>query len=85
MEHPVYLLSRSERKSLELVRSVVQLPHYLLIDDYDTCFDLQSLNKLSTVFEYAAKAGTTVLVTAKEQISSITNRYMISGGVIEKI
>ena len=82
---PVYTLSRSEKKSLELVRAIVQLPHYLLLDDYDTYFDNHSLNKLSAVFEYAAKSGTTIMVTSKQQIGSLLNNYMINGGVLEKL
>jgi len=82
---PVYTLSRSEKKSLELVRAVVQLPHYLLLDDYDTYFDNHSLNKLSAVFEFAAKSGTTIMVTSNQQIENLSNNYIINGGVLEKL
>ncbi|MCF7920731.1 MAG: ATP-binding cassette domain-containing protein [Candidatus Cloacimonetes bacterium] len=85
INHPIHTLSRSEKKSLQLIRAVVQLPHYLLIDDYDTYFDNSSLNNLSAVFEYAAKAGTTLVITTKQQISNLTHNYIISSGVLHKL
>lgn len=85
LKEPVYTLSRSQQKSFELVRAVVQLPHYLLIDDYDTFFDNSTLNELSSVFEYAASAGTTVLVTSRKQVSSVLIGYKIEEGKLEKL
>lgn len=85
LPHKAETLSRSEGKTLELVRAVVQSPHYLMIDDFDISFDSHSLNQISPVFEYAAKKGTTIIVTAKAKISYILTSYILNGGVLQKL
>lgn len=85
LKDPVYQLSRSQQKSMELIRAVVQLPHYLLIDDYDTFFDNNTLNLLSSAFEFAASAGTTIITTSLKQITSVLVCYKIQNGVLEKL
>ncbi len=77
-------LSRSETKSLELIRAIIQQPHFLLLDDFDTCFDNTSLNNLTDAFDYAAKAGTAVVITTRKKFEGITNSYTISAGEVIK-
>ncbi len=78
------ILSRSETKSLELIRAIIQQPHFLLFDDFDTCFDNTSLNSLTDAFDYAAKAGTAIVITGKKKFEGITNSYIINAGEVIK-
>ena len=40
---------------------------------------------VKSVFEFAAKSGTTIVVTSKQQIENLSNNYIINGGVLEKL
>ncbi|MDP8221122.1 MAG: ATP-binding cassette domain-containing protein [Candidatus Stygibacter frigidus] len=81
----VKTLSRSEIKTLELIRAVIQQPHFIFIDDFDTYFDNSSLENLTKVFDYAAKAGTAIMITTRTKFEGITSSYAINSGEIHKL
>ena len=85
LDHKVKTLSRSEIKILELIRAIIQQPHFLLIDDFDTYFDNTSLKNLTKVFDHAAKAGTAIVITTRKKFEGITSSYAINSGEIYKL
>jgi ABC-type multidrug transport system ATPase subunit len=84
LEDKMFTLSRSEVKGLELVRAIIQQPHFILFDDFDTYFDNISLENLTAAFDYAAKTGTAIIITAKSRYAGIKNNYLISAGELYK-
>jgi ABC-type multidrug transport system ATPase subunit len=78
-------LSRSEGKSIELIRAIIQQPHFLLFDDFETYFDNTSLNNLTGAFDYAAKAGTALVITGRKKFEGVTNSYIINAGDVVKL
>lgn len=77
-------LSRSKKKSLEFIRAVIQQPHFILFDDFDTYFDNESLDNLTGAFDYAAKTGTALIITTRKRFSGIVNNYQINDGELVK-
>ena len=77
-------LSASQIKTLELIRAIIQQPHFLLIDDFDTYFDNVSLENLIKAFDHAVKAGTAIVITTRKKFEGISNSYLIKSGEIYK-
>jgi ABC-type cobalamin/Fe3+-siderophores transport system ATPase subunit len=70
-------LSFSEKKFTELIRSVIQLPHLILIDDFDTFFDDMTQLKVSRLLEYAVSGGTAVVAFSKIRQEGFDKYYRI--------
>jgi len=85
LDRKMKTLSRSEIKILELIRAIIQQPHFLLIDDFDTYFDNFSLENLTKTFDHAAKAGTAIVITTRKKFEGITNSFTINSGEIDKL
>jgi len=58
--------SRSERATMYLLRCAMISPSLLLIDDLDTFFDPQSIEKILQFILYCAKSGIIILATVKD-------------------
>lgn len=82
LDYNIAELSRSEIKSLELVRAIIQQPHFVLFDDLDTYFDKATLENLQYTLEYANKTGTSIISTTKSMMPDIETTYMIRGGEV---
>ncbi|MCF7911120.1 MAG: ATP-binding cassette domain-containing protein [Candidatus Cloacimonetes bacterium] len=84
LDYKLNTLSDSQIKILELIRAIIQQPHFLLIDDFDTYFDNVSLDNLTKAFDHAAKAGTAIVITTRKKFEGITNSYTLKSGEIIK-
>jgi len=78
-------LSYSEKKFVELIRAVIQLPKLILIDDMDNFFDDIHLGKAHKIIEYAKNSGTCVIVTSKNRLDGYDKNYRLYGMKMVKI
>ena len=81
----VNILSSSEKKMVEIVRSVLQLPYLILIDDMDKYFDREQLVKVVDIFRFALSSGTSIIVSSKERFPFFDKNYRINKGKIFQI
>lgn len=70
-------LCYSSIKLVELVRSVIQYPYVILLDDPDCWFDDRTLERALRVCDYALKAGTTLLAAGKKTVPHFDFYYQI--------
>ena len=89
-------LSMSEKKIIELIRSVLLLPELLLIDDFDPRFFMKvsssepavdepgkvasSHDKVFELLELIRKNGTIIMAAGKIEYPFFMHRYTIKGG-----
>jgi len=78
-------LSYSEKKFVELIRAVIQLPKLILIDDLDNFFDELHLGKALKIIDYAKNSGTCVIVTSKNKLAGYDKNYRLYGMKMVKI
>lgn len=81
---PVSELSYSDLKFIELIRTVIQLPYLILIDDMDMYWDQNQLTTAWLLIEFALKGGTAILATGKSRINGNCTFYEIQNNLLEK-
>lgn len=81
-EHPVYALSYSMQKFVEIVRAVVQNPYLILIDDLDSYFDVVQSIKINALLDSALASGVSVLATAKIKLPDYDWLWAIQNGIM---
>ncbi|MDD3050973.1 MAG: ATP-binding cassette domain-containing protein [Candidatus Cloacimonetes bacterium] len=73
-------LSFSEQRIVEIIRAVIQLPFIIMLDDYDEYFDEETQKHLHEVFDYAIKGGTSIIASAKRELSEYKKQSKIENG-----
>jgi len=77
MKLKVKHLAYSSQKFIELIRAVIQLPYFILLDDYDCYFDRLSMLKADTICEYALNNGSSVLASSRTRLDNFDIYYKI--------
>ena len=77
ISHKAKNVSYSEKKFIELIRAVIQLPYLILLDDFDNYFDSINLKKAHEICNFAVNNGSTVVVTSKTRLENFDNIYRI--------
>ncbi|PID28024.1 MAG: hypothetical protein CSB55_06705 [Candidatus Cloacimonadota bacterium] len=85
LDKRVKYLSFSEKKVTELIRAVVQLPHLILIDDFDVFFDDVTKSDALRLIEYAASGGTAVAAFSKIREEGFETYYRIQNKELLKL
>jgi len=80
IKQKVALLSLTEKRLVEIIRSVLQLPYLIMIDDYDSSFDVDTVKMIKVLLEQAASGGTSFIATARNQVDNFAYNYLIKDG-----
>jgi ABC-type phosphate/phosphonate transport system ATPase subunit len=78
-------VSNSSLKMIEVIRAVIQLPHIILIDDFDMFFDKIKMMQALEVLDYATNNGSCLLVTTKQRIEVFDFSYRIQNNKLVKL
>ncbi len=83
--HRAYTLSGGERRRVEIARSLVVSPHFLLLDEPFAGIDPLAVLEIQGIARRLATAGIGVLITdhnVRETLSIVDRAYIIHGGEI---
>jgi len=83
--HRAYTLSGGERRRVEIARSLVASPHFLLLDEPFAGIDPIAVLEIQAIARRLASSGIGVLVTdhnVRETLSIVDRAYIINGGEI---
>ncbi len=78
-------LSFSQKKILEIIRAVIQIPYLILIDDLDNYFDLKKRNKALQILAYAIDNGSSVVATSKTKLDGFQEYFRIQNKKVMKL
>ncbi len=78
-------ISYSQKKFLEIIRAVIQLPYLILIDDIDNYFDSKNMIKALKILEYAINNGSTVIATSKNRIKNFDDYFRVQKNKVLKL
>ncbi len=83
--HRAYTLSGGERRRVEIARSLVVSPHFVLLDEPFAGIDPLAVLEIQGIARRLATAGIGVLITdhnVRETLSIVDRAYIIHGGEI---
>ncbi len=83
--HPAYTLSGGERRRVEIARSLVLEPEFLLLDEPFAGIDPLAVLEIQAIARRLASSGIGVLVTdhnVRETLSIVDRAYIINAGEI---
>ncbi|MEP6802215.1 MAG: LPS export ABC transporter ATP-binding protein [Acidobacteriota bacterium] len=83
--HRAYTLSGGERRRVEIARSLVVSPHFVLLDEPFAGIDPLAVLEIQGIARRMATAGIGVLITdhnVRETLSIVDRAYIIHGGEI---
>ena len=83
--HRAYTLSGGERRRVEIARSLVVSPHFILLDEPFAGIDPIAVLEIQGIARRLATAGIGVLITdhnVRETLSIVDRAYIIHGGEI---
>ncbi len=77
-------ISYAEQKKTEIIRAVLQYPHLILIDDFESYFDKNNFLKIMEVLQFSADTGTLIIATSTCSMAQFKN-YRINNSQLELI
>jgi ABC-type transport system involved in cytochrome c biogenesis ATPase subunit len=79
----IYKLPFSAKKFVELIRTTVQAPQLICIDDFDCYFDEIHYMQAVEILRFATNSGSTVLATSKSKLNGFDEVYRIHNKEME--
>ncbi len=78
-------ISFSQQKFVEIIRSVVQLPYLVMVDDIDMYFDEVNYAKAIEVLKFAVSSGSSVLLSSKKKLPYVDRTIKIQTSTVVEL